>query len=127
MIKCMFLLRRKAGLTFEEFSDYWSRVHSRMAIDSAPAMGMKRYVQNHRADHPIGAAFQESRGCQAGDFDGIAEAWWDNFETMAAAAGQVPAEVGAAVLADEARFIDMERSIIWFAEEKPFWPVTDPH
>ncbi|CAN5391842.1 hypothetical protein BH10PSE12_BH10PSE12_13250 [soil metagenome] len=125
MIKCLFLLYRKPELSAEEFSDYWSQVHSRMAVATAPAMGMKRYVQNHRRDHPIADAFQQGRGCKMGDFDGMAEAWWDDFETMAEAAGRTPAEVGIAILADEARFVDMARSIIWFAEEKPFWPVQD--
>ena len=125
MIKCFFLLRRRADLSFEEFSDYWARVHSRMAIETATAMGMLRYVQNHHADHPIAQGFQEGRGCLAGEFDGIAEAWWPDFEAMAAAAGSMPEEVVAAILQDEAQFVDMARSIIWFGEEKPFWPVAD--
>jgi hypothetical protein len=95
-----------------------------MAIETAPMMGMKRYVQNHHAEHEIGELFRSSRGVTLGDFDGIAEAWWDSFDEMAEAAGRTPEDVGAAILADERRFIDMERSIIWFGEEKPFWPVS---
>lgn len=122
MIKCMFFLYRLPHLSPDEFYEYWSGVHSRLAIETATTMRMRRYVQNHRRRHPIGEAFQSSRGCAAADFDGVAEAWWDSFEVMAEAAGSTPPEVGAAILQDEGRFVDMKRSLIWFAEEKQFWP-----
>ena len=79
---------------------------------------MRRYAQNHRREHAIAEAFQQSRGCLVGDYDGVAEAWWGSFEDMAAAAGETPAELGAAILQDERRFVDFTRSIIWFGEKK---------
>ncbi len=125
MIKCLFLIYRLPHLSEAEFYDYWVNVHSKLAIRHATAMGMRRYTQNHRRDHAIAAAFQASRHCRMGDFDGAAEACWDSFEAMAAAAGSMPAEVATAILQDEGRFVDMKRSIIWFAEEKPFWPIAN--
>lgn len=121
MIKCFLLLRRKAGLTREEFSEYWSQEHSKLAVANAPGMRMNRYVQNHARTHSIADIFRDSRGCILGDFDGIAEAWWEGFDEMAKA--DVPENVLAAILKDERHFIDMEHSIIWFGEEKQFWPV----
>jgi EthD domain len=120
MIKCFLLLRRKAGMSREEFFRYWSVEHSKLAIETAPGMHMKRYVQNHARTHPIAETFRDSRGCSVGDFDGIAEAWWDDFDDMAKA--DLPAQMIEAILKDERHFVDMERSIIWFGEEKPFWP-----
>ena len=122
MVKCCFLVYRKPGLSREEFSDYWARVHSRIAIETAPVTGMVRYLQNHVLDHPIAALFQASRNCHLGDFDGMAEAWWPSFEAMEAAAGSTPQHVAETILADEARFIDLERSVIFFVEEMPFLP-----
>lgn len=122
MIKCCFLIYRQPHLSVQEFTDYWTKVHSRLAIETAPAMRMKRYVQNHRRDHDIAHAFRESRNCVMGDFDGMAEAWWESFEDMAAAAGSMPLEVAEAILQDEGRFVDLKRSVIWFAEELPFYP-----
>lgn len=122
MIKCCFLVYRKAGMTREEFSRYWSQVHSRVAIETAPQTGMVRYVQNHAVTHLVADLFQRSRGCVMGDFDGMAEAWWPSFEAMAEAAGSMPQDVAERILADELRFVDMARSIIFFAEELPFWP-----
>jgi EthD domain len=123
MIKCLFMIHRAPQLSLAEFADYWERIHSRMAIANAPQLRMRRYVQNHRRDHEIAGLFQQGRGCVMGEFDGVAEAWWDSFEDMAAAAGETPEEVAAAILQDEARFVDLRRSVIWFGEEKPFWPV----
>lgn len=125
MIKCCFLVYRRPQLTREQFEDYWSRVHSRLAVETAPAMGMIRYVQNHTRTHPLADGFQAMRGCGAADFDGMAEAWWESWDMLEAAAGAMPQEVAAAILADEAQFIDMERSLIFFAEEQTFWPVAD--
>lgn len=125
MIKCCFLVHRRSDLTREEFEDYWGRVHSRLAVETAPAMGMVRYVQNRIRSHPLADGFQASRGCRAADFDGMAEAWWESWEALEAAAGTIPEDVATAILADEARFIDMERSVIFFAEEHSFWPVAD--
>jgi len=122
MIKCLLLLRRKAGLSREEFSNYWSTEHSKMAVATAPATRLKRYVQNHARTHAIAEMFRDSRGCILGDFDGVAEAWWDDFDDMAKAS--VPEDILAAILKDERHFIDLERSIIWFGEEKQFWPVN---
>jgi hypothetical protein len=41
---------------------------------------------------------------------------------MIAAAGSTPAQVAAAILEDEGRFVDLKHSIIFFAEEKQYWP-----
>ena len=122
MIKCLMLVRRAPHLSREQFIEYWSQVHSRLAIEAAPRMRMRRYVQNHRADHEIGVAMQQGRQCLAGDFDGVAEAWWDSFEDMAAAAADTPAELAERILADEARFVDLRNSVIWFGTEHEFWP-----
>ncbi len=126
MIKCLFLLYRAPHLTPEQFSDYWRTKHSILAIETAPLTRMRFYAQNHRVDHPVAEASRSSRQCLMGDFDGIAEASWDSFDDMISAAGQIPAEILAAILKDEASFLDMSRSILWFGEEFPFWPPANP-
>ena len=59
-----------------------------------------------------------ARGSGGLDFDGVAELWWDSVESLLAAmsteAGQV---AGRELLEDEARFIDLANSPIFFAEE----------
>jgi len=122
MIKCCFLVYRRPDLTPAQFAEYWTGTHSRIAIETAPAMGMVRYVQNHVRSHPIADEFKAMRGSQMGDFDGMAEAWWESWEAIEQAAGSIGPEVAEMILGDEAKFIDLERSVIFFAEEKPFWP-----
>lgn len=120
MVKCFFLVYRAPHLTHEEFVDYWQNRHSVLARENAPVMRMKRYVQNHLAEPEVADLMQASRGCLMGDFDGVAEASWDSFEDMLAGAADTPEAVGRAILEDEAKFVDLKRSVIWFAEEKSF-------
>lgn len=120
MVKCFFFVYRAPHLSHEEFADYWQNNHSVLARKNASVMRMKRYVQNHRAQPEVAELMRESRGCLMGDFDGIAEASWDSFEDMLAGAADTPEDVGKAILEDEAKFVDLKRSIIWFADEKPF-------
>ena len=44
MIKVVFLVHRKPGLTEEEFSTYWRETHSRVC---SLLPGLSKYVQNH--------------------------------------------------------------------------------
>ena len=52
-------------------------------------------------------------------FDGLAEIWWDSFESLEAILGTESGQAASAILAeDEAKFIDMEASTIFFTEER---------
>ena len=42
--KVITLLKRKAGMTREEFSRYWREVHATVALDSAGSRQIRRYV-----------------------------------------------------------------------------------
>nr|WP_240732918.1 EthD domain-containing protein [Halioglobus maricola] len=113
------MLYRAPHLSREEFVEYWQNKHAPLALEHAASMKMKRYVQNHRVDHVVAESSRQSRGCVMGDFDGVAEACWNSFDEMLAGGGDTPEEVARAILEDEAQFVDLQRSIIWFAEEKP--------
>ena len=53
-----------------------------------------------------------------GPFDGVAELWFDDLETLATLGGsEAGRAAGAALLADERKFIDLERSPFFFTEE----------
>src|SRR5438105_12947392 len=78
MIKSISLLTRKAGLTPEQFVRHWLEIHAPLA-HAVP--GIRRYVQSHiveerrRPDIPATDV----------EIDGIAELWYDDRESMAAA------------------------------------------
>jgi EthD domain len=116
MIKCVFLLRRQPHLTREAFLAYWRNQHAKLAKEVAGPMRMRRYIQLHPLDHPMGGMLAQSRGSKVADWDGITECWWNSFEDMSEVAGTAD-ELAAKVLADEMSFVDLSRSEMMFVEE----------
>jgi uncharacterized protein (TIGR02118 family) len=118
MIKLVFTLRRRPGMTREEFQRYWRERHAPIVKRHAETLRIRRYVQVHARETEIDDALSASRGSEPGSYDGVAELWWDSVEDLIAAyssgAGQV---AGAELLEDERRFIDLPRSPLWLGEE----------
>ena len=120
MIRLVFALRRKADLSRGEFQEYWQRKHAPLVASFADDLDILRYVQTHTSDDEATAAAQRARGNMEPEYDGVAELWWAsepaltaNLESDAARAA------GAALLEDEARFIDLPNSPLWMAYEYP--------
>ncbi len=118
MIKLVFTLRRRDGLSREEFQRYWREQHAPLVKRHADTLRIRRYVQTHAGDTDLDALLATSRGSEPGFYDGVAELWWDSVEDLVAAysteAGQV---AGGELLEDEQRFIDLPRSPLWLGEE----------
>ena len=110
MIKSISLLTRKDGWTHEQFVRHWLDVHAPLA-HAVP--GLRRYVQSHiveerrRPDIPSIDV----------DIDGIAELWYDDRESMAAAMATAAAR---ALQADGAVFIGRIKT--YTVEETPIIP-----
>ena len=47
MIKLTFCLHRKAGMTREEFQDYWRNRHAPLVARHQKVLRIKKYVQLH--------------------------------------------------------------------------------
>lgn len=94
MIKLIALLKRKPGLSREEFAQRWLKEHIKL---SAKMPGLRGYRINIAIDHqPEGDGVEPI-------YDGTAELWWDNVEAMEAAFASnegVTAGVDADVFAD---------------------------
>ena len=119
MVKLVFVIRRLPKLSREEFQEYWYEKHGPLVREHAPALGIKRYVQTHTVETPLDEGLREGRG-GAEPFDGIAELWWESIEALGAAVATPEGErAAAALLEDERRFIDLERSPLWLCEERP--------
>ena len=117
MIKLTFCLHRLPSLSREAFQTYWREKHAPLVASHADTLNIKRYVQTHARDHDAAAGPQAVRGAPEG-YDGIAELWWDSWESLIASADNPGgAEAGAALLEDEKTFIDLARSPLWFNEE----------
>lgn len=48
MIKLIVMVKKKEGMTQEEFDSYWREVHGPLVRNNVP--GLLKYTQNHRID-----------------------------------------------------------------------------
>jgi uncharacterized protein (TIGR02118 family) len=110
VIKSISLLTRRDGWTHEQFVRHWVDIHAPLA-HAVP--GLRRYVQSHivaertRPDIPSTDV----------EIDGIAELWYDDRESMAAALATPAAR---ALHADGALFIGRIKT--YTVEEKQIIP-----
>ncbi len=120
MIRLVFCLRRKAGMSLAEFQDYWLEQHAPLVAGFATDLNILRYVQTHTLEDPGNEAAQQARGAMEPHYDGVAELWWSTeAELEAAMQSEAGQAAGTALLEDEGRFIDLPESPLWFAYEYP--------
>lgn len=117
MIDVILCIKRRQDVDPEEFHRYWREEHGRLVRRHARTIGAIGYVQHHTLDTGLEAIVQESRGCPADVYDGIAVVTFESLEEMASKGAQPEALAAAEELAaDERRFIDHGASRIWFTE-----------
>jgi len=120
MIRIVFLLRRKSDMSLDDFHRYWRDTHGPLVASHAKHLEILRYTQSHRLDDPANAQMQKARGGMEAEYDGVAELWWESEEALQAALATDEGQAaGAALLADEQRFIDLPNSPLWFNHEYP--------
>jgi EthD domain len=79
MIKMMAAIRRRPGMTMQEYFPYIQEVHGRLT--KAMPLTVRRYVQNHVFDGAFGAAGDAGYGIVF-HRDSVTELWFDSFESM---------------------------------------------
>jgi hypothetical protein len=114
MIKTSYVLRRKPGMSLEEFQSYWREKHAPLVKRYAAKIGMVRYVQVH-ARPPATAREDPLRGPMLEPFDGVAEFWID--PALATGTDEERREAARVLAEDEANFIDFSRSTMTRGEE----------
>lgn len=117
MIKISFCLRRRPGLSHEEFLAYWKNSHGTLVREYQAVLRIARYLQFHGEFGPLTSKLMAFRGSPE-PYDGIAEIWYESrsaLETL----GQDPAARAASRLLreDEERFVDLPNSPIFAGEE----------
>jgi uncharacterized protein (TIGR02118 family) len=117
MIKLVFTLRRREGMTREEFQRYWREKHAPLVQQHAATLHIRRYIQVHLRETDLDEAIAAPRGSQPHFYDGVAELWWDSLEDLSAVFSTDAAQAAAQeLLEDEQRFIDLPRSPLWLGE-----------
>jgi len=111
MVKFIGCLKRKAGMTSEEFHRYWKEQHWPLA-KSVPEFFryVRKYVQSHTLADPA-AGFS---GFEA-PFDGFAELWFDSLEDVGKAFAE-PRYLEI-IRPDELRFLDLPNCKVAVVEE----------
>jgi len=103
MVKAIYFINRKSGMSLAEFRRYWLKDHAEIVRG---VQGLRRYVQSHTLD--------ELYRHREPVYDGIAELWYDDTATMRRIA-DTPASRAAA--SDDANFIDMSKFGFVLTEE----------
>lgn len=121
MMRIVYPIRRRAGMPDDEFYGYWREQHGPLVASVAGDLGIRRYVQTHTLrDDPITETLRTVYGSSADLFEGIAEVWFNNPEDRANAANtKAGRAAGAALIADENKFIDMSRSLMYLGTDVP--------
>ncbi len=104
MVKLVYCICRKAGLSREEFIRYWTEVHAPIG---ARIPGLRKLVQSYALAPP-----GDSRPA---DFDGMAELWFDDVGAILEARRS---SEWAASTADEVNFVDSSRTAYFLSEER---------
>ncbi len=98
MFKVIELLKRKPGMSVEDFQHYWRYRHGPLVTKSPE---VRRYVQSS-------ALLQ---GYRKGEllFDGIGETWFDSSDAYEAWRND---RASSAILSDQADFVDRSRTVV---------------
>ena len=103
MIKLTCLVRRKAGMSPEDFHAYWREVHGPLVAGTRSGGHVLRYEQHHRPlDDYAGVG---GRGDDSA-YDGVTEQWFASMDEYRA---HIAESDFATVWADLPNFLDVDR------------------
>ena len=103
MIKLVYCISKKPGLTDAEFFDYWKNIHAPIG---ARIPGVRRFVQSHRIVVP-GDKHQPH-------YDGMVELWFDDVQSLLKARESAEWKASSE---DEVNFVDHSRIAYFVSEE----------
>ncbi len=103
MIKLVYCIARRPGMSVEEFSRYWHNVHGPIG---RRIPGLRRLLQSHTIPGAVG---------EPPPFDGMAELWFDDLAALEAARQSPEWRTSSD---DEAHFVDQTRTALFLTEER---------
>jgi len=111
-IKLIAAVKRKSGLTLDEFREYWRDKHAPLALTVLPnAPSVNRYVHNY------GLALE---GLGEPVFDGIGEICFDDFDAFMNSTQWFLGEGGQVLRDDEENFVDHSTRVAVIVRERSF-------
>jgi uncharacterized protein (TIGR02118 family) len=111
MVKVMVCIKRKAGMSEEEFHRYWKDVHGPLVAGVPEFMRyVRKYVQSHTISPSVPGV-----NLPPVPFDGVAELWFDSLDDVAKAYSE-PRCVDL-LAPDWDNFFDVRSSLFFVVEE----------
>ncbi|MDP0489520.1 MAG: EthD domain-containing protein [Verrucomicrobiota bacterium JB023] len=125
MIKFVYCVRKKEGMSDEDFFKYWKENHGPLVRSVAKTLKARRYVQSHLIDTAVNDIGRQFRGTKEA-YDGITEVWWDSVEVLNDAL-QTPEgkEANKLLIEDEARFCELADCSVFLTEEHEIFDYRD--
>ena len=114
MFKITMLVKKKAGLSDDEFRARW-QAHSAKVLTFREALRIRHYAKTLplRSDQPA-----TLRDTLPFAWDAMGELWYDSQADCNAARESAAGQAALAVLReDEKTFVDLAQSVLWFGEE----------
>lgn len=108
MVKGIALLKRKPGLSPEEFRRHYEEVHAPLIRRHLPCI--RKYVRNYVTVQPFPTAGEA-------DFDCVTEQWFDNMDGFQEMADAMSGDAGRAIRADERTFLDRSKTVYVIVQE----------
>jgi len=107
MVKLTCLVRRRAGMSPQEFHDYWRHHHGPLVVSTRSGSHVLRYEQHHRPLSDYGPRDDDG-------YDGVTVQWFASMDEYRA---HMAEEDFAQVWADLPKFLDTERLAFVVTEE----------
>lgn len=118
-IQLTFFLRRRKGMSLEDFYHYWAHRHAPLVVGRAAVLGIRRYAQIYPLAE-MSSRFSERNGLVVDSYDGVAEIW---YEPKVFFAPRTAEQIQAAdeLLRDERNFIELSISPLEAGRQRVFW------
>ncbi|NQT48625.1 MAG: EthD domain-containing protein [Chloroflexi bacterium] len=106
MVKAIALIKRKPGLSREEFRRHYEEVHAPLILKTAP--NIVKYVRNHVI---------VPGGAEEPPFDCVTELWFESMEGFKAGVAVWGTEAGKVIRDDEDSFLDRSKLAFFLVDE----------
>lgn len=124
-VKMVIDIWKHPDLSAAAFSARWRGEHADLVSKHATALGISKYVQNHR-DPDVKFDFADLRGWQPAP-DGVTELWWPSLDAITHALAEPQARAAAAVIrSDEKAFTTPLLTRAFAAREHSIFDYIEP-
>ncbi|MGI9202150.1 MAG: EthD domain-containing protein [Woeseiaceae bacterium] len=119
MIRLNYYVRRKPGMSAEEFESRWRESHGSLWEKYAEALGVRRYTQVYDdPEHSVATALKAGYKVVGEPYDGLSVACWSEIAVLEdALQTKEGAAAWRAIFDDECEFIDHASSMLSFGTD----------